>query len=136
MKAGLLVLGNVITMDEYKPYVEAVTLKRGRIMYVGTAEFAGKFCNDHTKVCDYGSNWVNPDLLEVHCHSRGAEYKMIGTARIDQNVSLEKCVQLMKENIAARPEKTVVNGAGFMVRDVLPHASMLDAICPDKVMLD
>ena len=38
VRADLLVLGNVITMDEHKPHAEAVAIKGDKILYVGAAE--------------------------------------------------------------------------------------------------
>ena len=42
-KADLLVLGNVITMDEHKPFAEAVAVKGEKILYVGSAEVPCNF---------------------------------------------------------------------------------------------
>lgn len=75
-KADLLVLGNVITMDEHKPYAEAVAVKGDRILYVGAAEVAKKICDDNTRVCDFGKNSVYPGFLEAHCHTGGSGYNM------------------------------------------------------------
>ncbi len=134
-KADLLVLGNVITMDEHKPCAEAVAVKGDKILYVGAAEVAKKLCDENTKIYDYGRNSVYPGFLEAHCHPGGAGYKMTGIANLDPNASLEECVRVMKEYMEAHPEKDVLQGQGFEEHDVKPHHSMLDAICPDKIMV-
>ncbi len=134
-KADLIILGNVITMDEHKPYAEAVAVKGDKILYVGAAEVAKMLCDDHTKVCDYGTNSVYPGFLEAHCHPGGAGWKMSLIAALDPNASLEECVQTMKEYMEAHPEKTLYQGMGFEEHDVQPRFDMLDAICPDKIMM-
>ncbi len=134
-KADLLVLGNVITMDEHKPYAEAVAVKGDKILYVGAAEVARKLCDEHTKVCDYGDNSVYPGFLEAHCHPGGAGYKMSLVAVLNPDASLEECVQVMKEYMEANPEKEILQGAGFEEHNVAPCASMLDAICTDRIMI-
>ncbi len=133
-KADLLVLGNVITMDEHKPHAEAVAVKGDKILYVGAAEVARKLCDEHTKVCDYGSNSVYPGFLEAHCHPGGAGYKMVGVAVMDGNASLEENVRIMKEYMDRYPEKEIITGMGFSTSGEEPNAGMLDAICPDKPM--
>lgn len=52
-KVDLLILGNVITMDEYKPFAEAVAIKDDTILYVGNAAVARKLCDNHTTIEDY-----------------------------------------------------------------------------------
>ncbi len=134
-KADLLVLGNVITMDEHKPHAEAVAVKDDKIIYVGAAEVAKKLCDDHTEVCDYGDNSVYPGFLEAHCHPGGAGGLMSLIVHLDPNASLEECVQVMKDYMEAHPEKPMYQGMGFEEHDVQPHHDMLDAICPDKIMM-
>lgn len=134
-KADMLVLGNVITMDEHKPHAEAIAVKGDKILYVGAAEVARKLCDEQTKVYDYGNNSVYPGFLEAHCHPGGAGWKMSLIVPLDPNASLEECVQTMKEYMDAHPEKQMYQGMGFEEHDVKPRFDMLDAICPDKIMM-
>jgi len=134
-RADLIVLGNVITMDDNKPTAEAVAIKGDSIIYVGSAEVAKKLCKEDTKIYDYGNNSVYPGFLEAHCHPGGAGAKMGLITALDPDASLEDCVQVMKEYMEAHPEKTVYQGMGFEEHEVQPHHDMLDAICPDKIMM-
>ncbi len=134
-KADVLILGNVITMDEHKPRAEAVAVQGDRILYVGAAEVAKKLCDEHTRVYDYGSSSVYPGFLEAHCHPGGAGYKMGMIVSLDPGASLEEVVQVMKEYMEAHPDKANYQGMGFELHGVMPHHSMLDAICPDKIMM-
>ncbi len=133
-KADLLILGNVITMDEHKPRAEAVAVRGDRIMYVGSAAAAGKLCDEHTKIFDYGSNSIYPGFLEAHAHPGGAGYFMTGLAHLDRDASYEECVQVMKEYMEAHPGMPLYNGMGFGVNGEYPTAAMLDTICPDRIM--
>ena len=135
VRADLLVLGNVITMDEHKPHAEAVAIKGDKILYVGAAEVARKLCDENTEVCDYGKNSVYPGFLEAHCHPGGAGAKMTLITSLDPNASLEECVKTMKDYMDANPDKNMYQGMGFEEHDVKPRADMLDAICPDKIMM-
>ncbi len=134
-KADLLILGNVITMDEHKPCAEAVVVKGDKIVYVGAEEVARKLCDNNTKVCNYGKNSVYPGFLEAHCHPGGAGATMGLIVNLDPGASLEECVQVMKEYMEKHPEKPLYQGMGFEEHDVQPRADMLDAICPDKIMM-
>lgn len=135
VKADSIILGNVITMDESKPSAEAVAVKGDRILYVGSADVARKLCDEKTQIYDFGKNSVYPGFLEAHCHSGGAGYMMAGVARFTLEDSLEEVVRKAKEYADAHPEKEVVSGLGFIVKDEMPTASMLDEICPDRPMV-
>lgn len=133
-KADLLILGNVITMDEHKPNAEAVAVQGDRILYVGAAEVAKKLCDDNTTVCDYGENSVYPGFLEAHCHTGGAGYSMACLAHLDRDGTYEDCIEVMKEFMKANPDNELYSGMGFTPQDYYPTASMLDEICPDRMM--
>ena len=68
MKAQIIIIGNVITMDEFKPYAEAIAVCDEKIIYVGSKEAAMKLKDDKTKILDYGTNSIYPGFLEAHCH--------------------------------------------------------------------
>jgi len=133
--ADLVVLGNVITMDDRKPYAEAVAVKEDKIIYVGAAEVARKLCDAHTEVYDYGKNSVYPGFLEAHCHTGGCGYQMSCLAHLDRDGSYEDCVKVMKAFMEAHPDSQLLSGMGFSpMGDEYPTAAMLDAICPDRMM--
>ena len=82
MKAQTIILGNVITMDAFKPYAEAIAVADGKIIYVGSKEAAMKLKGDNTHVLDYGSNSIYPGFLEAHCHPGFAGNIMFGRANL------------------------------------------------------
>ena len=134
-RADVLILGNVITMDPYKPSAEAVAIKGDTILYVGAAEVARKICDSSTKVYDYGTNTIYPGFLESHCHCGAVGLEKSELAGLNAHASLEECVQVMKEFMEAHPEKPFYLGGGYEEHGVKPTAKMLDAICTDKPMI-
>lgn len=130
--ADLLILGNVITMDEYKPFAEAVAIKGDTILYVGEADVARKLCDSHTQIKDFGKNSVYPGFLEAHCHPGAGGYAVTGKVKLDTFAGVESWLNDLRKYIADHPEKTLISGEGFSTSGVLPTAAMLDAICADK----
>lgn len=137
MKAEKLYLGNIVTMNETKPVAEALCVKDGIIMYVGSEKTARTLCDENTEVIDLGSNTIYPGFMEGHCHPMGAGKLLDTEALCDVSAgeSLEDYVKILAEFIAKHPDRTKYSGHGFMERDVKPVASMLDAICPDKPVM-
>ena len=56
-----LILGNIITMDEKRPFAKAALVKNGVFAYIGSAEEAEKLTSRGTQVLDYGDNYIYPN---------------------------------------------------------------------------
>lgn len=134
MKADKIYLGNVITMDEKKPYAEAIAVKDGLIQYVGSEAIARSLCDAQTEMIDLKGNTIYPGFLEAHCHPLGAG-KMLDTESmvdLSAGTDLEEYIEILDKFIKKNPNMKTYLGHGFMERDVKPTATMLDAVCADK----
>ena len=88
--ADTLYLGNVITMDDKNPTAEAVAVKDGIIIFVGSAKDAKAFCDEHTKVIDYGDNSIYPGFLEAHMHISLAGMRNYGMFELSSGAPWKK----------------------------------------------
>ena len=70
-----VILGNIITMDEKRPFAKAALVKNGVFAFIGSAEEAKNLADADAKVLDYGENYVYPGFLESHCHGHLAGYR-------------------------------------------------------------
>ena len=75
-----IILGNIITMDERRPFAKAAIAKDGVFSYIGSAEEAKRIAGAGAEVLDYGENFIYPGFLESHCHSYLAGDRAIGLA--------------------------------------------------------
>lgn len=134
MKADKIFLGNIITMDERKPYAEAVAVKDGLILYVGSERIARSLVDDRTEVIDLKGNTIYPGFMESHCHPLGAG-QMLDTeasANLTAGENLADYVEILSSFVNKHPEKTIYIAYGFVERDEKPTASMIDTVCADK----
>jgi hypothetical protein len=60
-----VILGNIITMDEKRPFAEAAIVKNGVFAYIGNAEEAKKLASSDAQVLDYGDNYIYPGFMET-----------------------------------------------------------------------
>lgn len=68
-KADLIMFnGNVITIDAEMPQAEAIAIKEGRILAVGTNKEIEKYKGDDTKTIDLQGKTVLPGLIDAHMH--------------------------------------------------------------------
>ena len=82
-----IILGNIITMDEKRPFAKAAVVKNGVFAYIGGAEEAKKLAGADAKVMDYGDNFIYPGFIEAHAHGVFAGYRAIGQANLAQGRS-------------------------------------------------
>jgi len=69
MKADL-VLSNcdVLTMNPSAPRAEAIAVKEGKIVYVGTASRVKRWAGGKTKIIDLKGKTVVPGFTDSHAH--------------------------------------------------------------------
>ena len=112
-----IILGNIITIDEKRPFAKAALVKDGVFAYIGSVEEAKKLASADAKVLDYGENFIYPGFLESHSHGYFAGDRLIGQANLAQ-VSVEtnypKYREIIKEFIAKNPQKQVYIAAGWV----------------------
>lgn len=134
--ADQIILGHIITMNPDQPEAQAMTVTDGTIQYVGSKAAAMKLRGENTEVRDYGKNSVYPGFLESHAHGAGAGLRLAGQANLADGESLEDYIKVMKEWIAAHPDKEVYQGSGWKTWIVEnPTAEMLEALGTDKPVM-
>lgn len=132
-----LILGNVITMDKANSLAKAIVVRDGKIEYVGDVETAKKTAGSDAQILDYGNNCIYPGFLEPHTHGMLAGYRAIGQADLScvYVTDYDKYAKIMKDFIAAHPEKQVYLAAGWMEDGSDIDHTYLDNICPDKPLV-
>ena len=103
--ADTLYLGNVITMDDKNPTAEAVAVKDGIIVFVGSEEDAEKFCDENTEIIDYGDFSIYPGFLEAHAHVSLAGMRSYGMAKLTPGAPLKQTVDEIAKYIKENPGK-------------------------------
>ena len=136
MKTRLLLNGKFYTVDEKKPWAEAVVLEGNKIAFVGSNEEAKKFVSSKdAEIEDLGGKLVTPGLIDGHLHVFAATM-FDGLLRLD-GMSPEEMIQAIANDVKAHPDRSSYTGMGWF--DTAfggdgPNKKELDAICSDKPM--
>ena len=132
-----LVLGNIITVDERRPFAEAAVVKNGVFSYVGTAEEAKKIAGPDARVLDYGANFIYPGFLESHCHPYFAGDRIVGQAHLAEVglADYAKYREIIKDFIARNPERSYYVASGWNETEEYVSKAYLDEICSDKILI-
>ena len=133
-----IILGNIITVDEKRPFAKAAIVKNGVFSYIGSVEEAKKLAGADANVLDYGDNYIYPGFMESHCHGYFAGDRLIGQANLGQaSVTTNYPIyrEVIKEFIAKNPQKQVYVAAGWVENDEYVTKEFLDEICSEKPVI-
>ena len=86
--------GDILTMDDNQPVVEAIAAEDGRITAIGTKENIIKLRTWRTKIVNLQGKTLMPGLIEAHCHP-------IATAVLSQVVNISGFTYNSREEIMA-----------------------------------
>lgn len=128
--------GVIYTADANDTIVEALAVKDGLIVFVGSAEEGQEYKKSAAYVIDLQGYMLMPGLIDGHIHSTSPsffDFSLLGIT------SIEKTMQTIQEYVQANPDKETYFGFGYMAPlfegDELvygPRKERLDEICPDK----
>ena len=124
--------GNIYTVNEKQPKVEAMAVKNGRFVFVGSNEGARKLRAART--VDLREHTVVPGLTESHCHIFG-----IGERELRLNLEGSNTLEQLLARVKARVGQTArgqwVTGRGwietFWKPPQFPTRQELDQIAPN-----
>ena len=129
----VIVNGRVLTMDDDDPTAEAVAVKDGVIIAIGSRASIEEFKGRATKVVDAQGGSVLPGFIEAHMHLFGgaAELDNLHLAGVHGFDALRDAIQDFAAN---RPDARLLIGAGvdyaILPEPVTRHD--LDRIIPDR----
>ena len=132
-----VILGNIITMDEKRPFAKAALVKDGVFAYIGDADTAKKLAGADAKILDYGENFIYPGFLESHCHGYLAGYRAVGQANLSQFTKTDyaKYREVIKKFISDNPNLELYLAAGWIENDEYVTKAYLDEIYTDKPLI-
>jgi predicted amidohydrolase YtcJ len=132
----IFINGNIYTGNERAPRAEALAVKAGRIVFVGSNAAAKKeYQTPGMRVVDLQGRTVVPGMTDAHCHIFG-----IGAREMNLNLegatSLDDFLAKVKERVRQTPSGQWVTGRGwietFWKPQVFPTRLDLDKVSPDN----
>ena len=133
----ILILGNIITVDEKRPFAKAAIVKNGVFAYIGSTEEAKRLAPD-AEVLDYGNNYIYPGFMESHCHGHLAGLRAIGQANLLEGgmfTDYDRYRTIIKAFIEKNPQRNFYVAAGWTENEEHVTKAYLDEICSDKPLL-
>jgi predicted amidohydrolase YtcJ len=127
----------VYTMDQKRPWAEAVVIDGNRIIYVGDTKTAKKIIDKKTQVFDLGGRMMLPGFIESHFHpAMGSMFASL--ILLNSDSTEEQVLSDIKKGLDQKKEDEAVGFMGFKGSAFGPEgpkASDLDAIEKDKPVI-
>ena len=135
MQADLVLTGGVVyTVDARRSRHEAVAVKDGRIVALGSAAEAAEWAGPRTRTVDLGGRLVLPGFADAHLHPSFATGELF-EVRLADCRSVEECLDRVARFAAEHPELPAIRGGGWfptMVPMEGMTAEALDRVVPDR----
>lgn len=131
----ILIHGHIYTVNEKQPWAEALAVREGRIMAVGTDRDIEKFRGPATMVEDAKGHLVLPGFTDCHVHFMDGSSSM-QQVNLDEAKTIPDLQAKVKEFAAAHPNDPWVIGRGWLYqlfpKGQLPDKKYLDEVVPDR----
>jgi predicted amidohydrolase YtcJ len=130
----VLTNGAIYTMDNARTWAQALAVKNGKIIFVGTASGAKTFQGDKTKIVDLKGKMVMPGLHDSHVHLVDGGVDLGSCALLDCKTK-EAVFEKIKDFTAKHKDLKWIRGSGWnlpVFKDGNPKKKDLDALVPDR----
>ena len=130
-----LVHAHIYTVNARQPWAEALAIRDGKIMALGTDREINGYRGASTKVIDARSRLVLPGFTDCHAHFLDGSFTL-QQINLDDTTTISEIVQRVKGYATAHPNDPWVLGRGWIYPVFgpagLPNKKYLDAIIPDR----
>ena len=104
--------GKVFTVDESDSFVEAVAVKDGKILALGSSRKIKRFIGEGTQVLDVDGRLVLPGLIDSHVHFAGGG-RSLSTLTFRGVDSIEKIQEMVAARIKELPGGAIISGSQY-----------------------
>ena len=129
--------GKIYTVDDSNVWAEALAIKDGKFVAVGSAADVNAMVGDSTEVIDLGGQFVMPGFIDTHTHPFVDGLKELGDLQFNfesTEATLEEIQRQILAYAEANPDREWIFG-GMWPKGVFPGENAMrediDAVVPD-----
>ena len=127
--------GKIYTVNESHPWAEAVAIRDGRFVAVGSNADIRKFQGTSAEIVDLGGQFVMPGIVDMHAHPFSGIEMGTGAIYMTEPGNPKSILKAVKDYAAKHPEKPFYMGGNWNVGGIFkgdsPDKKLLDEIVPD-----
>jgi hypothetical protein len=130
--------GIIYTADAEDTIAEAMAVKDGVIVFVGSAEEAKSWVGDNTEVVDLEGKMLMPGMIDGHMHAPGTALTELYNIDLNGVLRETETIEIVKAFVEENPDIEFYYGSGFSIgafkgaeASMGPKKERLDAISAD-----
>jgi len=132
--------GKIYTVNEKQAWVEAVAIKDGKFIKVGSNADVKSLIGKNTEVVDLGGKFAMPGIHDVHVHpAYGYAYKIDGQLDFPTSLTKDEIQATLKDYVAKNPGKKWIRGKQWNDALFPPDGKMpkgfIDAVVSDRAVV-
>ncbi len=131
----VLLHARIYTVDSQRPWTQALAIRDGKILAIGSDREIARYRDTKTRVIDAKRHLVFPGFTDCHVHFLDGSTAM-QQVNLDEAKTVAEIQQLVKAYAAAHPKDEWVLGRGWtypvFAPNGLPDKKYLDEIIPDR----
>ena len=130
----IIVNGNIVTMDPLTPRVEALAVRDGRVMALGSVAEIKALANGVSRVVDAGGRLVLPGFQDTHIHLQDCGYEYGMNADLTSARTLDELKAQLK-TFASTTNGAWIRGVGWFTgtfNETNLDRHVLDEAIPDR----
>ena len=131
----VIVNARVYTVNAKQPWAEAIAIRQGRILAVGSAQDIASFHGSATKTINAGGRLVLPGFTDCHIHFLDGSLSLLQVS-LDDTRTVEEIQHRVKTYADAHPDLPWILGRGWAYTvfkpSGLPDKKYLDEVVPDR----
>ena len=136
MQADMILLhGRVYTLNAKHSWAQAIAIRDGKIVAVGSDKEMARYRGPATKVLDAKGHLVLPGITDCHVHFLDGSFSL-QRINLEDTKNLDEALRRLKEYADAHPKDPWVLGRGWSYPlfppNGLPDKKFLNAIIPDR----
>lgn len=134
----ILTNARVYTVEDEQPWAEAVAIKDGKIVAVGTSAVVGKLRGTATRTVDLGGKLVLPAFGDAHVHPL---FGALSRSRcpLQDGKTIDDYQKLIAKCVAATPGDGAIYGIGWsdalFPPNGIPRKELLDAVSTTRPLI-
>jgi len=110
--------GKIYTVDEKQPWAEAVAIKDGKFLVVGSNADVEAVTGDGTKVIDLGGKFAMPGIHDTHVHPPLVYgHEEMGRLLFPETKSPDEIIEIVKDYAEKNPDVEIIRGEKWATAD-------------------
>lgn len=127
--------GKIYTVNETNDWAQAMAIRDGKFIHVGSMEEVQAFITAGTEVIDLDGRMVMPGINDLHAHPMDAGQKELLQCGFPITLTIDEIVDKLKGCAKHAPRGQWIRGgrwpAEITQSDIVPHKSLLDRVSRD-----